>query len=153
MKIDPKHPKTYKDYDHYLCAHRKKRIPLLKFAGKKATVYKKAFTKRKGKGCTQVIVTMEVGANTRAQSKFGQKCRAATARVIAINYIDRDIKGVRIIGKPCKRQAYSGHDSSFKYRVGEIVKPKGEKYDPQLYECSAGIHFFLTLQEAMNYAL
>ena len=44
----------------------------------------------------------------------------------------------------------SQHDSSFKYKKGEIVRP--DKFDENpLIECSNGIHFFLTKKEAENY--
>jgi len=62
---------------------------------------------------------------------IGRKCRAEFAVVLEGGGISR-------------------HDHSFKYRVGKTVRP--HKFDPNpLIECSGGIHFFLTKEEAQAY--
>lgn len=41
-------------------------------------------------------------------------------------------------------------NSDFKYTVGKIVRP--DAFDPNpLVECSSGIHFFITKEEAEEY--
>jgi|SRR5580658_1247363 hypothetical protein len=71
----------------------------------------------------------------RTASLVGRKCRAERAKVLAI--IGANI-GV------------SQHDISVVYKVGRIVRP--DKYDPDFrVECSHGIHFFLTREEAEVY--
>lgn len=46
--------------------------------------------------------------------------------------------------------AYSGYDSEFEYRVGEIVKV--DNFDTnRWHECAPGIHFFITRKEAVDY--
>jgi len=45
---------------------------------------------------------------------------------------------------------FSTYDNSFKYQVGEIVEV--ENFDEDRWkECSSGIHFFITKQEAIDY--
>ena len=45
---------------------------------------------------------------------------------------------------------YSNYDSSFAYRVGEIVSV--DNFDTNRWnECAPGIHFFITRQEAVDY--
>ncbi len=163
MKIDPKHPKTTNSsfYIGDLCKVTSHKIPLLKHAGKKVIGHKKAWAVwRKNESRVPVIVTLEFAADVRGQSVNGGKCRAARGKVVAINKIAKDNYGVTTLGCRCKR-AVSGYTSMFEYHVGEVVTPdqklKGGgrrmKYDTDLEECSAGIHFFLTLREAMDYGL
>ena len=44
--------------------------------------------------------------------------------------------------------AYSSYDESFAYELNKEVKAE---YDPNIKECSRGIHFFLTFDEAKDY--
>ncbi len=44
----------------------------------------------------------------------------------------------------------SGHDNSFKYKVGKTVKPvNGFNLDDRI--CAAGVHFFVNLSDALDY--
>ena len=45
---------------------------------------------------------------------------------------------------------YSNHDGNFQYKLGEFVFPN-DFDDNRWEECSSGIHFFITLQEAIDY--
>ena len=46
--------------------------------------------------------------------------------------------------------ATSEHDANFKYTIGEIVTVND--FDTNRWnECSTGIHFFITREEAVNY--
>lgn len=48
------------------------------------------------------------------------------------------------------QEAVSSYDNSFAYNVGEVVKV--ENFDENRWEeCSAGIHFFITREEAVRY--
>lgn len=67
---------------------------------------------------------------------FGRKCRAEYAKVIEIIGADK---------------AISEHDNSFIYKVGDIVGPTTPFDEDFTNECSTGIHFFITLEEAKNY--
>lgn len=61
-------------------------------------------------------------------------------------YLDiRNSKGHKV--KECSNGT---HGEKINYRIGEIVKP--DSYDPNpLEECSHGIHFFITKQEAKDW--
>ena len=78
------------------------------------------------------IITLLIPAEaSRTASLVGRKCRAEYAIVI-------DGEGV------------SKHDGKTEYKVGQIVYP--DKYDPDIrVECTSGIHFFLTPEEAQEY--
>jgi hypothetical protein len=76
----------------------------------------------------------------RSEGKFG-KCRAERAFVVAIeNCTEKSIKRGR-----------SHYNDNFTYEVGKEVKPE-ENYDPDiLIECTSGIHFFMTKEEAKEF--
>ncbi len=78
------------------------------------------------------ICKLEIPADARRFNATGRKCRAEFAKVL-------------------EGEGISRHDSTFKYVVGEIVRPR-EPFDPDRWnECSSGIHFFLTREEAEDY--
>ena len=69
-----------------------------------------------------------------------RKCRASYIKTLDI--IDRN--GNRI------KEMNGTHDRSLIYRVGRITRP--DKYDnSMLIDCTNGIHFFVTKQEAINW--
>jgi len=77
----------------------------------------------------------------RTASLVGRKCRASAAVVLAIE------------GDYSKR-SYYGYDEdpvpTILYKVGATIYP--DSYDPDIrIQCSHGIHFFLTREEAENY--
>ena len=75
----------------------------------------------------------------RTISLVGRKCRAEYAYVVAV--YDGNLR---------ISEGYSLFDKTAKYVPGTIVRP--DKYDDDIrVECSSGIHFFLTRQEAENY--
>jgi hypothetical protein len=53
-------------------------------------------------------------------------------------------------GDPCKT-AVSRHDAGFTYEVGAIVRPVKPFDDNWQEECTSGIHFFITREEAEAY--
>jgi hypothetical protein len=69
----------------------------------------------------------------RTASLVGRKCRASAAKVLAIQD-----------DKPVMTDA---HGPSTTYTIGEYVYPDSYDPDPRV-ECSHGIHFFLTREEA-----
>lgn len=86
------------------------------------------------------IIKLEVTKDAKRSSATTRKCRCSKARVIGISTIE---------GEP-KSEAKSKHDSTFSYRVGEIVEVKD--FDENRWnECSTGIHFFITRQESIDY--
>ena len=87
----------------------------------------------------QGVVKLLIPSDAKRSHSFGRKCRAEFAKVLEIP------EGVEV--------AFSSHDSSFEYRVGEIVKPKKPFSDNWQEECESGIHFFITKIEAENYTI
>lgn len=89
-----------------------------------------------------LIAELIIPAKAKRSSATTRKCRASEAKVVKIwNYKTNEVfeKGV------------SQHDSDFIYEVGKTVKPT-EKFDENRWdECASGIHFFMTLQEAIDY--
>jgi len=79
-----------------------------------------------------VVVKLLIPSDAKRSHAFGRKCRAEFADVM------------EIIGADTAR---SRHDDGFIYRVGERVTP--DHYDEDWRnECSGGIHFFITREEA-----
>jgi hypothetical protein len=83
------------------------------------------------------VVQIEIPANARRTSTpVGRKCRAEFVRVLAIVGGADEVRG--------------SHDPDTVYRVGEITRP--DSYDDDWrVECTNGIHFFMTKEEAEAY--
>ena len=96
----------------------------------KTTVYKKL-------SCGD-IATLQLKKGAIFQSENHSKCRTGEALVTSIE--DKD--GNKI------KTGRSQYDISFIYEVGKIVSAP---YDDRIEECSTGIHFFLTKEEAERY--
>lgn len=85
------------------------------------------------------IATLEILEDAKRSSATARKCRASAVRVIEIE--DKD-------GEKC-RNGVSWHDENFIYEVGKILTV--EDFDEDRWnECSTGIHFFITRQEAVE---
>jgi uncharacterized protein YjbI with pentapeptide repeats len=87
-----------------------------------------------------LLVKLRVTEGARRSNATGRKCRCSEAEVLEIT--DRD--------GGHHDEATSLHDERFAYRVGETVRVDGFDED-RLQECAAGIHFFLTPEEAWDY--
>ena len=90
-----------------------------------------------------LIVKLEVTENAKRSSAFGRKCRCNEAKVLDIQNFDGTSADDVI-------EAYSQYDENFVYRVGETVRVD-DFDDDRRNECAAGIHFFITRQEAVDY--
>lgn len=89
-----------------------------------------------------VIVKLSIPDSAKRSHGAGRKCRASKAKVLSITNLD----GVQV------GEAHSLRDSTFKYRVGEVVEPT-EPFDTNMWdECSSGIHFYITRLEAEHHA-
>ena len=88
------------------------------------------------------IIKLEIPNDALRCSATSRKCRCSKAKVISITNVDGTEANVDA--------AYSGHDSEFEYRVGEIVKVDNFDTD-RWHECAPGIHFFITRKEAVDY--
>ena len=89
-----------------------------------------------------LIVEIEILEDSLRCSATSRKCRCSKARVISITNIDGTNSNLTT--------ATSKHDANFKYNIGEIVEVND--FDTNRWnECSTGIHFFITREEAVNY--
>ena len=96
-----------------------------------------AFKKARGH-----IVRLQVTEDAKRCSATSRKCRCSKAKVLAIENLDGTESDITEIA--------SDHDKNFIYRVGEIVEV-ADFCDNRWKECSQGIHFFITRQEAVDY--
>ena len=94
------------------------------------------------KGENECIIKLEIPAEAARHNYLGgRKCRAEFVKVLEI----RDRKSRKI--KSCINKT---SNNKITYEVGKMVYP--DKYNPDpLTECSNGIHFFLTKQEAKDW--
>ena len=88
------------------------------------------------------IVELLIPEDARRCSATSRKCRCDKAKVLSITKLDGTSDGVDTV--------YSTHDETFAYKIGEIVEAK-DFDDNRWNECSTGIHFFVTRQEAVEY--
>ena len=93
---------------------------------------------KKAKG---LIVKLEICEDALRSSSTTRKCRCSKAKVLAIETPD---------GESGPNKVASSRDDNFIYCVGEIVEVKD--FDTNRWEeCSTGIHFFITRDEAVRY--
>ena len=88
-----------------------------------------------------VIVKLQITEDAKRSSATSRKCRCSKAKILSITSIDGKIK---------YDFAYSKHDPNFVYKVGETVEATDFDED-RWNECSTGIHFFVTRDEAVRY--
>lgn len=88
------------------------------------------------------IVMLGIPEDARRLSATGRKCRCDKAIVIRIEEMDGTTSDLT--------EVVSNHDSSFVYKVGKMVSVP-DFCEDRWQECSAGIHFFINRQEAVEY--
>ena len=89
-----------------------------------------------------LIAKLEIPEYAKRSSATSRKCRASEVKVLEIFSIDNHEEKHEV--------GYSQYKSDFKYEVGKSVFP--DSFDEDRFnECSSGIHFFITLQEAIDY--
>ena len=87
------------------------------------------------------IVKLEIPEDAKRSSGFSNKCRCSKAKVLEIRNIRTDKTIVKVTNK---------NIHTCIYKVGEYVYP--DTFDEcRWHECSHGIHFFMTEDEALNY--
>lgn len=97
------------------------------------TAYKKA---------GEYVVKLLIPEDAKRSSATTRKCRASKAKVISFHYENRDIAEIDSVP--------SNYDDDFIYTIGDTLVI--EDFDEDRWnECSTGIHFFLTFDEARNY--
>ena len=87
------------------------------------------------------IIKLLILEDSKRSSATSRKCRCDKAKVLSIESVD---------GEEMFTEVKSDFDSNFIYKVGEIVKVDNFCED-RWKECAAGLHFFITRQEAINY--
>ena len=90
----------------------------------------------------EYIVKLEIPEDALRSSATSRKCRCSKAKVVSITNLDGTDADTDV--------AYSSHDPSFIYKIGEIAEVADFDID-RWNECSTGIHFFITRQEAVDY--
>ena len=98
--------------------------------------------KKAGNNYNNYIVELLIPEDARRCSATSKKCRCDKAKVLSITKLDGTSDGVDTV--------YSIYDETFAYKIGETVEVK-DFDDNRWNECSTGIHFFLTRQEAVEY--
>ena len=88
------------------------------------------------------IVKLRITEDALRSSATSRKCRCSKAEVLSITTLDGEDDGLTSIP--------SNYDSNFIYRVGTTVEVEDFEID-RWNECAAGIHFFITRQEAVQY--
>ena len=88
------------------------------------------------------IVKLRITEDALRSSATSRKCRCSKAEVLSITTLDGEDDGLTSIP--------SNYDSDFIYRVGTTVEVEDFETD-RWDECAAGIHFFITRQEAVQY--
>ena len=88
------------------------------------------------------IVMLEICADAKRSSATSRKCRCNKAKVLSITHLDGSDSGLT--------EVRSNYSKEFVYRVGEIAE--APDFDENRWnECTAGIHFFITRGEAVEY--
>ena len=94
------------------------------------------------KKASRKIVKLRIPEDALRSSATSRKCRCNKAEVIDIYNIDGTIADERTVS--------SDYDPSFTYEVGKTVEV--QYFDTNRWEeCTRGIHFFISRQEAINY--
>ena len=88
------------------------------------------------------IVMLEICADAKRSSATSRKCRCSKAKVLSITHLDGSDSGLT--------EVRSNYSKEFVYRVGEIAEVS-DFDDDRWNECAAGIHFFITRDEAVKY--
>ena len=93
------------------------------------------------KKASNYIIKLLIPEDAQRSSATSRKCRASKAKVLDITHIETGVTVNTVI---------SNYDNTFIYKVGEEVKV--DDFDTDRWnECSTGIHFFITKQEAIDY--
>ena len=90
----------------------------------------------------KVIVKLRIPSDAKRSSATTRKCRCSKAEVIAIYNLDGTVAE--------ETTCHSDYDKNFIYEVGKTVEVT-DFNENRWCECSQGIHFFISRQEAINY--
>ena len=99
------------------------------------------YKKAKDKEEEEVIIKLLITEDALRSSATTRKCRCSKAKVLSITSLDKT---------KSYNEAYSKWDKTFIYKVGETVEVEDFNTN-RWYECSTGIHHFITRKEAVEY--
>ena len=98
-----------------------------------------------------VIVKLLIPEDAKRCSATSRKCRCDKAVVLEIKDMDGKDVDIAFSDYETKNRSGMSFEGVFTYKVGETVTPR-EPFDENRWnECSSGIHFFITREEAVNY--
>ncbi|WP_366511333.1 MULTISPECIES: DUF5758 domain-containing protein [Enterococcus] len=96
-----------------------------------------AYKKAKG-----LVVKLLIPDDAKRSSATSRKCRCDKAKVLEIMQPDKTPSNITSVP--------SNYDPDFVYEVGKTVMVSDFEED-RFVECAAGIHFFITFDEAKKY--
>ena len=92
---------------------------------------------------SECIVKLEISEDAMRSSATGRKCRCSKATVLEVQGINGDV---------LEQSAVSDRDENFHYVPGSVVSVSD--FDENRWnECSTGIHFYITREEAVRHEL
>ena len=93
--------------------------------------------------CDECIVKLEIAEDAMRSSATGRKCRCSRAAVLEVQDMN---------GNVLEQAAVSDRDPNFQYIPGTVVSVLD--FDENRWnECSTGIHFYITREEAVRHEL
>lgn len=110
------------------------------------TFYKKVY-QFSHSGGQPIICTMQVSAKAQrlCGDRYNFKSRVSAAKVVKLEWLNSGF-----LPTP-PTEAWSGYVRDFKYKVGEVVRPR-QKFDTDKNDiCSSGIHGYMTIEGARNH--
>lgn len=125
-------------------AYKKAKIYVYDKSGKNATFDMMNGKYKHDTHAEYVIVELRIPKDAKRSSATTRKCRASKAVVLSITSID---------GKKHYKIAFASYNSNFFYKVGETVVPTNGYEENRWIACAAGIHHFITRDEAVAYDL
>ena len=95
------------------------------------------------KKCNDYIIKLLIPSDAKRSSSTTRKCRASYAKVLSITSLSGDTVNIDSVTN-------TTYTPNIVYKIGEFVYP--DSFDENRWnECSHGIHFFITRQEAVEY--
>ena len=92
---------------------------------------------------SECIVKLEISEDAMRSSATGRKCRCSKATVLEVQGLEGDV---------LEQAAVSDRDENFHYVPGSVVSVSD--FDENRWnECSTGIHFYITREEAVRHEL
>ena len=88
------------------------------------------------------IVKIEICEDSKRSSATSLKCRCSKAKVLEIQEYDGTHSTVNEVA--------SDYKEDFIYKIGEVVEVS-DFNENRWYECSSGIHFFISREMAVKY--